>query len=67
MQTDKKGLCCGERGERGHMRGKRRRLWSGRKGGGGWRLKNCLRLAEEGGRVEQCYEWIESLTPQHTE
>jgi len=39
--------------ERGHLRGKRRR----------GRLKNCLRLAEEGGRVEQCYEWIESLTP----
>lgn len=36
------------------MRGKRkrRRRWGG-----------CLRLGEEGGRVEQCYEWIESLTP----
>lgn len=30
------------------------------------RVKNGLGLAVEGGRVEQCYEWIESLTPPNT-
>lgn len=59
MQTDKKDSAV--------VRGEREGTWGVRGKGGGGELKNRLRLAGEGGSVEQCYEWIESLTPQHTE
>lgn len=60
MQIDKKDSAV--------VRGEREGIWGVRGGGGGegWGVKNCLRLGEEVGSVEQCYEWIESLTPPNT-